>query len=106
MADKFFESVDRLLSTKSPEEVAVLLKEAEKRLNGTNLINKDVHLSKREVSVLTWLSKGKTAWEIGEILHISQRTVEWHTRNAARKLNAVNALQAVATAIKRGLIST
>jgi LuxR family quorum sensing-dependent transcriptional regulator len=66
--------------------------------------NNNIQLSMRERDILTWLSKGKTAWEIGEILSISQRTVEWHIRNAARKLNAVNTLQAVVKATKSGLI--
>lgn len=46
----------------------------------------------------------ETAWEIGEILHISKRTVEGHLINAARKLNATNRAQAVACAIRYRLI--
>jgi LuxR family transcriptional activator of bioluminescence operon len=102
MPEEFFESIERLLSMKTPEEVSALLKEAERQLNGVYI--KDVSLTKRETDILSWLAHGKTAWEIGTILHISRRTVEWHTRNAAKKLNAVNALQAVAKAIKIGLI--
>jgi LuxR family quorum sensing-dependent transcriptional regulator len=102
MPEEFFESIEKLLSTKAPEEVSALLIEAQRQLNGVHL--NGVPLTKRETDILSWLALGKTAWEIGRILHISRRTVEWHTRNAAKKLNAVNALQAVATAIKIGLI--
>jgi LuxR family transcriptional regulator, quorum-sensing system regulator BjaR1 len=58
----------------------------------------------REREVLTWIAAGKTAWEIGEILHISKRTVDEHTTKAARKLNAANRVQAVAHAIRYRLI--
>jgi DNA-binding CsgD family transcriptional regulator len=46
--------------------------------------------------VLAWASEGKTAWEIGCILSISQRTVEWHMRQACKKLGATNRSQAIA----------
>jgi LuxR family transcriptional regulator, quorum-sensing system regulator BjaR1 len=61
-------------------------------------------ITPREREVLTWSASGKTAWEIGEILHISKRTVDEHLTHAARKLNATNRPQAVARAIRYGLI--
>jgi DNA-binding CsgD family transcriptional regulator len=38
----------------------------------------------------------KTAWEIGCILNLSQRTVEWHIEEACKRLGAANRLQAIA----------
>jgi DNA-binding CsgD family transcriptional regulator len=61
-------------------------------------------LSGREREVLTWVAAGKTAWEIGELLNISQRTVEWHIQQAAQKLNAKNRMQAVVIATRDHLI--
>jgi LuxR family quorum sensing-dependent transcriptional regulator len=61
-------------------------------------------LSAREIEVLTWVARGKSAWEIGEILHITKRTVDEHVRAAARKLGAVNRTQAVALAIRDRII--
>jgi LuxR family transcriptional regulator, quorum-sensing system regulator BjaR1 len=55
-----------------------------------------VHLTDREREVLAWASEGKTAWEIGRILNISHRTVEWHFGQACKKLGATNRSQAVA----------
>ncbi len=43
-------------------------------------------LSKREIEVLKQLVQGKTAKEIGEILHISMHTVTSHRKNLAAKL--------------------
>jgi DNA-binding CsgD family transcriptional regulator len=35
-------------------------------------------LTSREIAVLEWVARGKSAWEIGEILHITKRTVDAH----------------------------
>ena len=53
-------------------------------------------LTEREREVLAWAAEGKTAWEIGCILNLSQRTVEWHMRQVCKKLGASNRLQAIA----------
>jgi DNA-binding CsgD family transcriptional regulator len=62
------------------------------------------NLTARELEVLTWISLGKSAWEIGEILGIAKRTVDEHAQTAARKLGAANRTQAVAIAVRDGLI--
>jgi LuxR family quorum sensing-dependent transcriptional regulator len=54
--------------------------------------------------VLLWAAQGKTAWEIGEILGISQRTAEEHLTAAGRKLGAPNRTRAVAIAIRDRII--
>jgi DNA-binding CsgD family transcriptional regulator len=62
-------------------------------------------LSRKELACLTWCKEGKTNWEIGEILVISEKTVEFHLRNATRKLGATNRITAVVAGIKTGLIA-
>lgn len=64
-----------------------------------------IPLTIRERDVLAWVARGKSAWEIGEILGIAKRTVDEHVQTACRKLNAVNRTQAVVTALRRGLIN-
>jgi LuxR family quorum sensing-dependent transcriptional regulator len=61
-------------------------------------------LTNRERDVLTWSAVGKSAWETGEILRISQRTVEEYLKSATRKLGAANRTHAVALALRDGLI--
>jgi LuxR family quorum sensing-dependent transcriptional regulator len=61
-------------------------------------------LTAREREALAWASQGKSAWEIGEILGISQRTVEEHLAAAGRKLGAVNRVHAVAIGIRERVI--
>ena len=63
----------------------------------------DNPLSARERECLLWVSMGKTAWETASILGLSQRTVEYHLKNAIRKLGAVNKVHACALAIRQGL---
>lgn len=61
-------------------------------------------LSTREKDCLRWLAAGKTDWEVGEILGVTERTVRFHVDNAKRKLQAKNRVHAVATAIMNGEI--
>jgi DNA-binding CsgD family transcriptional regulator len=58
-------------------------------------------LTPRELEVLTWAARGKSAFEIGKILDITKRTVDLHVSNAARKLGAANRTHAVALALLR-----
>ena len=62
-------------------------------------------LTNRQQEVLTWAAAGKSAWEMGEILMISARTVEEHAQQALQRLGAVNRTQAVAIAIRDRLIA-
>ena len=47
---------------------------------------------------------GKTAWEVGNLLGISERTAVLHLQTAMRKLGCVNKHQAVLKALRLGLI--
>jgi len=62
-------------------------------------------LTAREREALCWTMEGKTAWEAGRILGISEQTVARHLQNAARKLDAVNKHQAVIKALRLGLLN-
>lgn len=62
-------------------------------------------LTPQEVECLKWVSKGKTSWEIGRIMAISEPTVAFHVKNAMGKLGANNRPQALAVAIRLGLIN-
>jgi LuxR family quorum sensing-dependent transcriptional regulator len=62
-------------------------------------------LTAREAEVLHWVARGKSAWEIGEILNIAKRTVDEHVQTAVRKLGAVNRTHAVAMAVRDAIIS-
>ncbi|MDX8355489.1 LuxR family transcriptional regulator [Cognatiyoonia sp. IB215182] len=61
-------------------------------------------LSPRERDVLTWASRGKSCWETGKILGLSERTVNFYIGNASAKLGAATKTQAVAIALRKRLI--
>lgn len=63
-----------------------------------------VRLTPREREVLQWTAAGKTNVEIGVILSISDKTVEYHLYNGMRKLDVYSRAQAVARAMLLGLI--
>lgn len=62
-------------------------------------------LTTKETECLRWCKEGKTNWEIGEILSISEKTVEFHLSNTIRKLGVSNRITAVVKGIQTGIIS-
>jgi DNA-binding CsgD family transcriptional regulator len=63
-----------------------------------------VKLSPREVEVLKWTMEGKSAWAVGQILSLSEHTVNFHLRNAYKKLGASKKTQAILKAVGLGLL--
>jgi DNA-binding CsgD family transcriptional regulator len=61
-------------------------------------------LTPRELETLRWTMEGKTAWEVGNLLGITERTASLHVNNATHKLGCVNKHQAVLKALRLGLI--
>jgi DNA-binding CsgD family transcriptional regulator len=61
-------------------------------------------LTPRELEALRWTMEGKTAWEVGAVLGITERTAVLHVNNAMHKLGCVNKHQAVLKALRLGLI--
>lgn len=62
------------------------------------------HLTPRELDILRLTRDGKSAWVAGQILAISEHTVNFHLRNIQRKLNTTSKHQAVLVAMRHGLI--
>jgi len=111
-----------LLSFASNLEHASIRAETEEHLAHIHLLSSHIHeallrtveirefsiqtsLTTREQECLLWSAEGKTAWETGQILNISERTVTFHLQNVCHKLNVTNRQQAVARAISLGLIT-
>jgi DNA-binding NarL/FixJ family response regulator len=61
-------------------------------------------LTHREQEVLKLIAEAHTNREIGEILHLSEKTVESHRGNILRKLGMRDRVQLVRYAIRRGLV--
>lgn len=61
-------------------------------------------LTGRETEAMRWAADGKTEWEISVIMSISEHTAAKHLNNARAKLGAANRVQAIANAIRWGII--
>jgi DNA-binding NarL/FixJ family response regulator len=102
--------------------VGVLLKEApladvvravETALDGRTYLDPSLRrtqgrssaLTERELDVLRLLADGLRHEEIGKRLGIGSETVRTHVRKASDRLGAATRTQAVATALRQGLIS-
>jgi LuxR family transcriptional regulator, quorum-sensing system regulator BjaR1 len=61
-------------------------------------------LTVKEIDCLRWTAEGKTSSEIAAIIKLSEHTVNHYLIAAARKLDCVNRVQAVAKALRMGLL--
>lgn len=64
----------------------------------------DETLTAREIEVLVQIAEGNRNRDIGEKLFISEQTVKVHIKHIMEKLDASDRTQAVAIAIRRGII--
>ena len=62
-------------------------------------------LSPRERECLQWIVAGKSDWEIGQILSISEKTVNTHVERAKRKLGVSTRPQAIVAALRHRLVN-
>ena len=62
------------------------------------------NLTARELEALRWTLDSKTAWAVGMIMNISERTVVFHLQNAMRKLDCTDKMQAALKASRLGLL--
>jgi LuxR family transcriptional regulator, activator of conjugal transfer of Ti plasmids len=57
---------------------------------------KGVRPTPRELQCLEWAAQGKSAWEIGQLLSISETTVRFHLKGVREKLGVRTTHQAIA----------
>lgn len=63
-----------------------------------------IHITRRELDILTHLSLGLSATDIAHICNITPMTVRTHIRNLMDKLNVHTRLEAVSYALSHGII--
>lgn len=61
-------------------------------------------LTERELEVVRWTANGKTAFEVGVIIGLTERTVNFHISRVLQKLNATNKTQAAVKAAVLGML--
>lgn len=62
------------------------------------------HLTPREQEILRMVADGKTTREIGDLLHLSEKTVEKHRASIMHRLGMHSLSQLIKYAIRKGLI--
>ena len=97
------ENLTRLLA--DLQFLAVHAQDAAQRLLLPEAANDETpNLTPRELDILRLTRDGKSAWAAGQILAISEHTVNFHLRNIQRKLNTTSKHQAVLVAMRHSLI--
>jgi two-component system, NarL family, response regulator len=61
-------------------------------------------LTKRELEVLQYMTKGLNNKEIGDLIGCTRFTAKFHVKNILQKLGAADRTEAVAIAMQRGII--
>jgi DNA-binding NarL/FixJ family response regulator len=62
-------------------------------------------LTRREIEVLNYVASGLTTHDIAPKMSITPRTVRFHVDSACTKMGALNREEAIALAVKGGLIN-
>jgi DNA-binding CsgD family transcriptional regulator len=73
-------------------------------LPGRRRTSKAALLTSRQIEVLGWAAKGKTDWQIAQILLISRKTANYHIERAKQNLQVSTRMQAVLAAVRLGLM--
>jgi two-component system nitrate/nitrite response regulator NarL len=68
-------------------------------------VEPESEITKREQELLVYIADGLTNKAIANELDISENTVKYHLKNILRKMNVQNRAEAVAYAVRSGLIS-
>ncbi|MBY0409608.1 MAG: autoinducer binding domain-containing protein [Burkholderiaceae bacterium] len=62
------------------------------------------NLTAREIEILKWTADGKTSSDIASLLGISENTVNFHVKNAVKKLQSTNKTSATVRAAMLGFL--
>jgi DNA-binding NarL/FixJ family response regulator len=86
-----------------PGAVRALMREYLDRARSGEAVHDDV-LTPREEEIVKLVAEAHTNEEIGELLHISKKTVERHRANVLEKLGMRDRVELTRYAIRRGLV--
>lgn len=74
-------------------------------MNGILIQEHSNSITEREIEIIRLLSKGYNSKEIGDLLFISEHTVNTHRRNMVRKLDLRNSYQLIVWAFEQRILS-
>ncbi|PWS27578.1 hypothetical protein DHW03_08285 [Pedobacter yonginense] len=76
-----------------------------KMMNTILVSDRQNSISDREIEIVKLLSLGYNSKEIGEMLFISEHTVNTHRRNMVKRLDLKNSYQLIVWAFKKRVLS-
>jgi len=85
--------------------LAVVFHSRYSALCGVKTSNPQIGLTPRESECLGWVAQGKSSWDIGRLMEVSEHTVNFHLKNAMRKFDTASRVTAAVRAASLGLIS-
>jgi LuxR family transcriptional regulator len=100
----FFLALDRQLDHAENQFMQSLMPCIQTYLLKVKQFDEQPSVTQKEAEVLKWISEGKTNWEIGVILSVSERTAKFHVHNLYKKFNVNSRSLLVARAIRQGCI--
>jgi len=109
-ADRFFQllaGLERGEAPLSPGLAARILEEFARSAAGAGPAaeaGKVAELTPGQIEVLTLVAQGMTYREVGETLHLSERTVKYHMGQILERLHLENRAQVIAYAARMGLV--
>lgn len=65
----------------------------------------ELQLSEREKEVLQWVARGKSNWEVAQILTLSENTIKFHMGNICKKMGVQKRAHAIAMAAQANLLT-
>ncbi len=84
--------------------LAVIFHSRYTALSGQQAQQPQVGLTPRECECLGWVAQGKSSWDIGQLMAVSEHTVNFHLKNAMRKFDTASRVTAAVRAASLGLI--
>lgn len=61
-------------------------------------------LTQRQTECLFWIAQGKSSWDVSRIISVSENTVNYHVKEAMRRLETSSRISAVAKCTRLGLL--
>lgn len=100
----FFLSLDRQLDVMESHFLHSLMPCIQTYLLKVKQFDLTPLVTSKEAEVLKWISEGKTNWEIGLILSVSERTAKFHVHNLYKKFKVNSRSLLVARAVRQGCV--
>lgn len=88
----------------SDEIISILTRNLNNNRDASNLISSIPHFTERETEVLNLICQGFNNEQIGEIIHLSPKTIEKHKTSLFQKTDTKNTVNLIIYALKNGLV--